>query len=48
MKLLVKCPGCGNQQQTEVRRTLPGSKRKKCVYCNKSFDIRTHIIKEIK
>ncbi|MFO8015827.1 MAG: hypothetical protein R6U32_01850 [Candidatus Woesearchaeota archaeon] len=45
---ILKCPKCGNEMKYEGRGSLPGSKRKACVYCGASFKVKDNIIKEIK
>lgn len=43
---LVKCPGCGNNMKFHTDTKILADKRKRCVYCGKSFKVKEHILKE--
>jgi hypothetical protein len=46
--LLLQCPKCGNRMKYQSKGALLAGKKKACVYCGKSFDVSTHIIRKIK
>lgn len=45
MKLLLKCHHCGNQMLYEPRSSV-GGKSKSCVFCGRSFVVRTAVLKQ--
>jgi len=45
--LLLKCPKCGNTMRSEPK-GMVGNKRKRCVYCGHSFEMRKYVVKEIR
>ena len=47
MMFLTKCNHCKNNMKYHTRDTILDNKKKKCVYCNKTFKIRENIIKKI-
>jgi hypothetical protein len=44
MILVLRCPKCGNKMKYATSGGLEG-KRKRCVYCGKSFAVRGRIAK---
>lgn len=44
MIFLLKCPNCGNQMKYASASKLVKGKRKRCVYCGKSFEVSTHTV----
>ena len=42
-----KCPKCKNNMNFEGRNNEVIGKRKKCVYCNRSFEVSENIVKRI-
>lgn len=47
MMFLLKCPRCGNQMKYQGRDANIIGKRKACVYCNFSMEVRNAIVKEL-
>jgi hypothetical protein len=45
--LLLKCPGCGNQMKYQHMKALDRQKRKRCVYCGRSFLVVDCIAKQL-
>ncbi len=44
---LLKCPKCGNKMKYQSKGIVLTGKRKRCVYCGKSYKIRDSIIKKL-
>lgn len=47
MMFLLKCPRCGNSMKYQSRDASIIGKRKACVYCNFSMDIRKCVVQEL-
>ena len=41
--LLLRCPQCKNQMKYQPKGSVIG-KKKACVYCGKSFDVRKNVL----
>ncbi|MBS3132562.1 hypothetical protein J4470_00335 [Candidatus Woesearchaeota archaeon] len=46
MMFLLKCQRCGNRMKYQTNSSVIG-KRKACVYCNFSMDVRKSVLREI-
>jgi len=44
MIFLVRCPKCRNQMKYQTTGLLAG-KSKCCVYCNRSFQVKDHLVR---
>jgi len=45
MKMLIlQCPQCKHNMKYQGRTSVLGGKRKQCVYCGKSFAVKSNII----
>ncbi len=44
---ILQCPKCKNKMKYQGKDKYLTGKKKKCVYCNHSFDINKNIIKKI-
>ncbi|MBS3102705.1 hypothetical protein J4458_04645 [Candidatus Woesearchaeota archaeon] len=47
MILLLKCPKCSNQMKYQSQNMILTGKRKRCVYCGKTYNVRNSIIEKI-
>ncbi|MBL7054219.1 hypothetical protein ISS05_00510 [Candidatus Woesearchaeota archaeon] len=47
MMFLLKCPNCKNKMKYQSKGMILTGKRKKCVYCGKSYNVREAIVKKI-
>lgn len=47
MMFLLKCPRCRNQMKYQTRDISVIGKRKACVYCNFSMDVRKSVVQEL-
>lgn len=47
MKFLLKCRHCGNQMLYESRTQILADKSKQCVYCGKSFKVKSGLLKQV-
>ena len=45
---LLRCPGCGHDMKYHTGTRVLAEKRKRCVYCGRSFRVRDHVVKEAK
>ncbi|MFH1133254.1 MAG: hypothetical protein V1735_02090 [Nanoarchaeota archaeon] len=45
MILLLRCPHCGHDQKYLTATMLLREKRRRCVYCGRSFGVADHIVK---
>jgi hypothetical protein len=48
MIFLLKCPKCKHDMKYESRDIYLRGKRKRCVYCGFSMNVRDNIIKKVK
>lgn len=46
MILLLRCPKCKNNMKYNATSIYLSDKRKRCVYCGKSFKIKDNILKK--
>gem|GEM_PF-1095639 len=46
MILILRCPKCKNNMKYNAASILLADKRKRCVYCGRSFKIKDNIIKK--
>lgn len=46
MLFLLRCPRCKNQMKYAAKGSILG-KRKSCVYCNFSMDVRKSVLQQI-
>jgi uncharacterized protein YbaR (Trm112 family) len=46
MILLLRCPKCKNNMRYNSTSVYPADRRKRCVYCGKSYKIKDNIIKK--
>ncbi len=44
---LVKCPSCGNKMKYHSTTKILSGKKKRCVYCGRSFSVKDHVLNEI-
>ncbi len=47
MMLLLRCPGCKNTMKYQSKGTSLQGKAKRCVYCGKSYQVKSAVIKAI-
>lgn len=47
MMFLLKCPKCGNNMKYDSRGVILTKKRKRCVYCGRSFKAGDCIVKKL-
>jgi len=43
---LLRCPHCGHGMRYHTDTNILSDKRKRCVYCGKSFGAREHVVKK--
>ncbi len=46
MMLVLKCPKCGNKMKYQTTDIYLTGKRKRCVYCGKSFKVKDNRISQ--
>ena len=44
---LLKCPRCKKQMKYQSKDGMIAGKRKNCVYCNMSMDVRKNVAKKL-
>jgi hypothetical protein len=44
---LLQCPKCKQQMKYESRNEEIFRKKKRCVYCGKTFDVRKNLVKKL-
>jgi len=47
MILLLLCPKCKHRMKYQAKSMILAGKRKRCVYCGKSFGIKSQIVKKV-
>ncbi len=47
MIFLLVCPHCKNRMKYQAKSMILAGKRKSCVYCGKSFNVKGQIIKKV-
>jgi transposase-like protein len=48
MIFLLKCPKCKHDMKYESRGMYLSGKRKKCVYCGHSFNVKDNLVRKVK
>ncbi len=43
----LKCPYCGNEMLYSSKTRFIKGKRKRCVYCGKSFEVSSAVVKDL-
>lgn len=44
---LLKCSNCGHDQKYHTDNLILTGKKKRCVYCGKTFSVRSHLVKRL-
>jgi transposase-like protein len=47
MMFLVKCPKCKHDMKYQTTSSLLTNKKKRCVYCGRSFSVKDRLVKRI-
>ena len=45
---ILGCPGCGHDMMYHTDTRVLAGKSKRCVYCGRYFQVKLHVLKEVK